>query len=136
MNRLHLGAAIMGVVLGGVLTATGFSDYGQMHDMFVFHDMRLFFTFCGAVGISAVAFFVLARRAKLPARRVHKATVVGAGLFGVGWAVTGACPAVTLVQLGNGYLPALASLGGVLVGAKLCGAVRQRWNWGSDSCDE
>jgi hypothetical protein len=27
-------------------------------------------------------------------------------------------------------------VGGVLVGAKLCGAVRQRWNWGSDSCDE
>jgi uncharacterized protein len=134
--KLHIYGAIMGIVLGVVLTATGFVDYGEVHRMFVFKDLRLWLTFCGAVGLSAVGFFVLARKAGLPKRSVHKATIIGAVIFGVGWAVTGACPAVTLVQLGNGYIPALATLGGVIVGALACGWARRRFAWEADSCDE
>jgi uncharacterized membrane protein YedE/YeeE len=135
--KAHLGGLTMGLLLGVALTMTGFVDYGAAHRMFVFQDLRLLFTFAGAVAISAAGFMALTRGAKLPRRPIRRGTVVGAVIFGIGWAITGACPAVTLVQIANGYLPALATLGGVLLGLELCSVVRARWlQWPVDSCDE
>ena len=37
-------------------------------------------------------------------------------LFGLGWALTGGCPAAPLVQLGEGKLAALATMVGIAVG--------------------
>ncbi len=134
--KAHLGAILAGLALGGVLAAAGFGDYGEVHKMFVFADLRLFLTFCGAVMLSALGFAVLARKANLPRRAIRRSTIVGAIIFGIGWAITGACPAASLVQLGGGQLPALATLGGILVGVELCSLTRSRWlHWEVDSCD-
>lgn len=54
-----------------------------------------------------------------PATRLDAPLVLGAALFGVGWALAGYCPGPALVGLGSGSLDALAFvlamwLGGVL----------------------
>ena len=98
--KYQLGAAAMGLCLGVTLTFVGFADWGTVHRMFVFQDLRLLFTFAGAVALSAPVFVVLARRgAALPRRSVYGSTVVGAILFGIGWALTGACPGAALVMI-------------------------------------
>ena len=43
----------------------------------------------------------------------------GAALFGIGWAISGGCPAIAIIQVGGGYLPALASVAGIIVGIRL-----------------
>jgi uncharacterized membrane protein YedE/YeeE len=134
--RAHLGAAALGLALGVTLTFAGFADYGQVHRMFTFQDLRMFLMFGGAVAITVVGFFLLARRAVLPRRLVRRHVAVGAALFGVGWALTGACPGAALAQLGNGYLPALASLAGIFAGATLYRRVSARLRWQTDSCGE
>lgn len=135
--RYQLGAAAMGLLLGITLTFVGFGDYGTVHRMFVFQDLRLLFTFAGAVALSAPVFALLARRgAALPRRSIYGSTLAGAALFGTGWALTGACPGAALVMLGCGYVPALASLGGIVAGILLCGVAQRRWmRWEADSCD-
>ena len=52
----------------------------------------------------------------LPKRRLHVGTVVGGVLFGIGWAVSGACPGAAFAQLGQGKLWALATLAGIVIG--------------------
>lgn len=135
--KYQLGAAAMGLLLGVTLTFVGFADWGTVHRMFVFQDLRLLFTFAGAVALSAPVFVVLARRGTpLPRRRVYGSTVLGAVLFGIGWALTGACPGAALVMIGCGYVPALASLAGIVAGMLLCAEVQRRWlRWEGDSCD-
>ncbi|HZS42587.1 MAG TPA: DUF6691 family protein [Polyangia bacterium] len=132
--RPHLGAALTGLALGVTLTLAGFADYGEVHRMFALTDLRLIFTFAGAVAISFVGLGVLARGAAIPRRSVRRSTVIGAALFGVGWALTGACPGAALAQLGNGYVPALASLGGIFAGALIHDRLRARLGWESDAC--
>jgi uncharacterized membrane protein YedE/YeeE len=93
--------------------------------MFTFADLRLLLTFAGAVTITGIGLRFLAR--PMPSRPMHRGVVIGGALFGVGWALTGACPGIALVQLGEGTLAAAFTLGGMLLGIRAYDAVNARW---------
>ncbi|MEQ8278230.1 MAG: YeeE/YedE thiosulfate transporter family protein [Deltaproteobacteria bacterium] len=123
MKTLLFNAA-MGLALGFALTRIGFADFGEVHAMFLLTDLRLVFTFGGAVALAYVGFRLTAKRpGRRPAKPMHGGVVPGSVLFGVGWAITGACPGIVIAQLGAGQLAALLTLGGMLFGAWLAGRV-------------
>jgi uncharacterized membrane protein YedE/YeeE len=141
--RPHVAVAILGVVLGAVISASGLSDWGEVHRMFSLgigragpaaDELRLVLAFGGAVLLSIAGFRLLARRDELPAKPIRAGTVPGAVLFGAGWALAGACPGAALVQLGEGKLGALVTLAGILAGARLHDALRKRLGWARHSC--
>lgn len=107
---------VFGAALGFVLCAVGFTDYDELHAMFTLADLRMLFTFAGAVAISAIGYRVLREARPLPRRFFHRGSIPGGVLFGIGWAIAGACPAVAFAQLGQGHLWALATLAGIVVG--------------------
>ncbi|WP_300010873.1 YeeE/YedE thiosulfate transporter family protein [Pseudonocardia sp.] len=113
-----LANVVAGLALGFTVTNIGFGDYAELHRMFTFQDLRMFLAFAGAVAIIVVVFAVL--RVRRTPTRIHAGVVPGAALFGVGWAISGGCPAIPIIQVGSGYLPALASIAGVVVGIRLC----------------
>ncbi|TCK20794.1 YeeE/YedE thiosulfate transporter family protein [Pseudonocardia endophytica] len=115
---------VAGLALGFVVANIGFGDYGQLHTMFTLRDPRMLLAFAGAVAIIVVVFAVIGVRRVPP--RLHAGVVPGAVLFGIGWAISGGCPAIPLVQLGSGYLPALATIAGIVVGVRLCRRVSPR----------
>jgi uncharacterized membrane protein YedE/YeeE len=51
---------------------------------------------------------------------------LGGLIFGMGWAVTGACPGPIYAQLGSGAYQALATFAGAFVGAYLYAWLRPR----------
>ncbi len=126
--------ALLGVALGATLSALGFTDYGELHRMFTFADPRLLLTFSTGVAIAGVGFAAYCRGGKMPRRRLRKGTILGALIFGVGWALTGGCPGALLAQIGEGKLPALLTLAGVAVGIALGHRVKARLRWDSGSC--
>jgi uncharacterized protein len=109
---------ITGLALGFTVTNIGFGDYAELNRMFTFQDLRMLFAFVGAVAVIIVAFALL--RVRRTPGRIHAGVVPGAILFGAGWAITGGCPAIPIVQLATGYLPALITIAGVIVGIRLC----------------
>jgi uncharacterized protein len=106
-----------GLALGFTVARIGFADFGELNAMFTFQDLRMLFAFAGAVGLIAVAFLLL--RVRRGPGRIHAGVVPGGILFGAGWAISGGCPAIPIVQVASGYLPAVATIGGVVVGMKL-----------------
>jgi len=130
----HLRFGLLGLGLGFTLSEAGFSDYGELHRMFVFADLRLLLAFAGAVAAAMAGFALLCRRDAVPRRPFHRGTVPGAVLFGAGWALCGACPAIALVQIGEGRVAAVAIAAGMLAGVWACQRVRRRWVWDSGSC--
>ncbi len=115
--------AAMGTLLGFSLSRIGFTSWDEVHRMFTFADLRLFLTFMGAVTLLGGAFYALKTRTSpaWPTKDIHRGTIAGGVLFGVGWALSGGCPGVVLAQLGEGKVFALLSLGGVLLGNWLYG---------------
>jgi hypothetical protein len=143
--RAHLPVAAFGLALGVVISAAGLSDWGEVHRMFClgvgrggpgWGELHLLLAFGGAVVLSIAGFGVLARHDDLPERPVRPGTIPGAILFGAGWAITGACPAAALVQLGEGKGAAAISLAGMIAGSWLHDVLRRRLGWARHSCAE
>jgi hypothetical protein len=128
---------LFGVLLGFSLSRIGFSDYDELHKMFVFADWRMFFAFAGGLVLATLLFQVLFRGRFRLSRPIHKGSIVGGVMFGLGWALAGGCPSVPLVQLGEGKVAALFTVGGIVTGMLLFRWLQIRYlHWNVTSCGE
>ncbi|GEL18453.1 YeeE/YedE thiosulfate transporter family protein [Pseudonocardia asaccharolytica] len=109
---------VAGLGLGFTVTNIGFGDYAELNRMFTFQDLRMLLAFAGAVAIIVVAYAIL--RVRRSPARIHAGVIPGAVLFGTGWAISGGCPAIPIIQVASGYLPAIVTIAGVVVGIWLC----------------
>jgi uncharacterized membrane protein YedE/YeeE len=88
-------------------------------------DASLAFVMMGAIAVHFVAYRVIRRRSAplfdtkfhVPTRKdIDPRLVLGAALFGVGWALGGFCPGPGLVAAGGGSLHAVIFLIGMTLG--------------------
>jgi uncharacterized protein len=130
---------LLGITFGVALSRIGFTSWDEVHRMFTFADLRLLLTFVVAVSVLAAAYPLLHGRwpshVPVTSRPIHKGTVLGGVLFGVGWALSGSCPSIALVQLGEGQLGALVTLAGIVAGNYAYAVVREKYLlWDTKSC--
>lgn len=133
---------LMGAVFGFLLSRAGVADFNHVNGMFLLKDFHMY----GVIGVAALVGFlglklVRGRRTLVgPAcevkRRERKpGNFIGGLLFGVGWAVTGACPGTSFVQLGGGHLSAAFTIVGILAGILSFRSLNDRfWHWPPDGC--
>ncbi|VAW71433.1 hypothetical protein MNBD_GAMMA12-3978 [hydrothermal vent metagenome] len=114
--KLHFLYAVFGLALGVTLSLGGLSDFSQIHSLFILQNIPLLLTFAGAIGLSILGFMLIQTNTKAPKKPFTKGTIPGSILFGLGWAITGACPSIALVQLGEGQLAALVTIAGIVSG--------------------
>ncbi len=124
VTALHAKLLVMGAALGFALSSMGFTSWDEVHAMFTLADPRLHLTFALGVTLLGIVYAIIRARSApaWPPRPLEARTVVGSIVFGVGWALSGACPGVVLAQLGEGRLHALLALGGIFLGNRLAGA--------------
>src|SRR3954468_19167656 len=138
--RTRLAAALIGGVFGVTLCWTGMSSPEVLRDGLLFRSAYLFLFFGAAVTTAFLGLRVLRivrPRALLTGEpvdwapeRPQRRHVMGALLFGVGWAVADACPGPIATQLGQGVWWSLATIVGLTIGlrqaARAGGAGRPR----------
>ena len=129
--------SLAGLFLGALLVVTGFADYDELHAMFRLENLRLLLTFAGGLGLSAVVFISLhlVGHLQLDRKILHPGILPGSVAFGFGWALTGACPSVMLAHLGQGKIPAVATIAGMVMGIYLYRYLQPRLlRWDSGTC--
>lgn len=57
---------------------------------------------------------------------VTKRTIVGAVIFGIGWGISGLCPATSITALGMGNWPVVFGVLGMFLGGLIYGMLRSR----------
>jgi uncharacterized membrane protein YedE/YeeE len=57
---------------------------------------------------------------------MHRGTVAGGLLFGIGWSLAGMCPGPIFVNIGEGKIYAIAALAGALTGTSAFGILYDR----------
>ena len=119
---------LFGAGFGFVLAAANLHEYDTIHKMLRLEEIDVFLLMGGAIGTSLPLLWWLERRrantviggplllSRSKPRREH---VVGGALFGVGWAVSGTCPAPALVMLVSGAGLAAVTITGLFVGLNL-----------------
>lgn len=104
-------------------------------DLFGAWDASLALVMVGAVAVHFVLHRVITRRATplfdtrfhLPTRKdLDTRLVLGAAIFGIGWALGGYCPGPGLVSAASGALPALVFVISMAMGMKLEQVASQR----------
>lgn len=135
---IHFVMALLGLAMGAVMVYTGFSNFNEVHNMFIFADFRLLFGFAGAVGITMLGFAIFEQINFSAGRKISKNNFTGGVMFGVGWAITGACPTIALVQVGQGQLAALFTIVGIFSGVWIYRYISSGTavNLGSEICGE
>jgi len=125
----RVAGAVIGIVFGVVLSWSGMTSPEIIREGLLFQSAYLFLFFAGAMGTAFAGLYVLRRRAPkaiLTGETVAWETVkperrhvVGSVLFGIGWGVSGACPAPIATQLGQGIVWGVPTTAGLVLGILL-----------------
>ncbi|WP_343132678.1 DUF6691 family protein [Haloterrigena salifodinae] len=127
------------ILVGGLIFGFGLA-YSHMArpevvlDFLQFSDFGLLFVMFGAAIVSGIAFAVVPRiRDSAPltgdvyGRRLKpfdRNVLIGGGIFGVGWGLSGICPGAAYASLGIGNVTILWVVVGMFAGAYLQGVWR------------
>jgi hypothetical protein len=100
-----------------------------------FEDFGLAFVMGGAAAVVSIVFYLASSSeltAPLSGRRytrrlkdLDREVVVGGGVFGVGWGLSGICPGAAYASLGIGNAAILYGILGMFIGAYLQGYLRE-----------
>jgi uncharacterized membrane protein YedE/YeeE len=125
----RIAAVLFGAAFGFLLSWGQFTSPDRIREMLLFEDLYLYEMMFSAIAIGFLGLRLLRRfhaRALIGGDFVSWVTerptrnhVVGAAIFGLGWAVTDSCPAPITGQLAQGVWWSIATLAGVFVGIEL-----------------
>ena len=131
----YFGLLVIGVFFGIVLTKSEVISWYRIQEMFYFDSFHMYGIIGSAVILTALVMYLLKRgrvRSTLgepieiePKPKQYRAALMGGTLFGLGWALTGACPGPIYIIIGYGYLVFLIVLIFALLGAFTYGLVRR-----------
>jgi uncharacterized membrane protein YedE/YeeE len=127
---------VIGAAFGLVLIKAEVASWYRIHEMFHFQAFHMFGIIGSAIAVGAVSVFLLKKLhsksltgetiAPKPKEFQKVGNLAGGFVFGLGWALTGACPGPMYALLGAGYTPIVLALAGALAGALVYATVRPR----------
>src|SRR5690606_2210420 len=107
----------------------------RLQEMFRFESFHMYGVIGSAVAVGALSLLIIRRSGVKTAegeaiqtkrKTLNKGTVIGGLLFGMGWAMTGACPGSLYALAGAGFPALIVTILAALVGTWIYGAVRKR----------
>ncbi len=136
LMRVKLVAVSFGLVFGFVLSWSTLSDPDSIRRMLLLQDAYLYLMFIAAIATGFVGCRIV-RALRMRAfvtgdvigwneTRPEPRHVYGAAIFGVGWAISDACPGPIATQVGRGFAWSLCLLTGVVLGITLFFRLRER----------
>jgi hypothetical protein len=134
---------LMGIWFGIVLVKGQLVSWQQINDMFHFKSAYMYLVIASAVAVGAISVALIRRFEpksvtgdiiEIKKKPFHKGVVFGGTLFGMGWAITGACPGPIYAQIGSGTLLAMVTFIGALSGMYLYAFLQPKlphnsWHW-------
>jgi len=120
-----------GLLLGIIFTKSEVVSWYRIYEMFKFKSFHMF----GIIGSAIITGIIIVQVIKkrgiksingtsilfTPKQITWKRYLFGGTIFGLGWAMTGACPGPIFTLVGNGYLSFLVVVFSALIGTFLYG---------------
>jgi uncharacterized protein len=127
----------LGVLFGAVLTASEVVSWYRIQEMFRFQAFHMYGIIGSAIVTAAAGLFLIRQfaptaltgdRITVPPKVMGRGTRywLGGAIFGLGWALVGACPGPMLALLGNGAGVYAVAIVAALAGTWVYGVLRPR----------
>lgn len=126
----------VGILFGVILTKSELISWFRIYEMFRFQSFHMY----GVIGSAVVVGIILIQLVKrnqmksmygdsisIPDKQFSVPRyLIGGVIFGLGWALTGACPAPMFILVGNGFLIMTVAIIAAVAGTYVYGAIRDR----------
>lgn len=127
---------LIGLLFGITMFKSEAASWFRIYEMFKFEAFHMY-GIIGSALIIGIVVVALIKRFKvksffgdtilfIPKEKTYGRYLVGGIIFGLGWALAGACPGPMFTLLGAGYLPILLVIVMAIVGTYLYGILKDK----------
>lgn len=121
---------LIGTVFGMIFVKAEIISWFRIQEMFRLQSFHMYGVIGSAI-VTGILSIQLIKRFNIktmhgetiliPAKEFKKGQIIGGFIFGLGWAITGACPGPLFAQIGSGYTVILVTLVAALAGTWVYG---------------
>ncbi|TPN87461.1 DUF6691 family protein [Aquimarina algicola] len=126
----------IGILFGITLFKSEAASWFRIYEMFQFHSFHMYGIIGSAVTLGLIS-TQLIKKYKIksfygdpihisPKDKNLRRYIFGGIIFGLGWALAGACPGPMFVLLGAGYLPIIVVIASAIIGTFLYGILKHK----------
>ena len=127
---------LVGIVFGIVLVKSEAVSWFRIYEMFRFQSFHMY-GIIGTAIASGILFLQLSKRSQLKSlngveiyvpkkEKGFPRYIIGGIIFGLGWALIGACPGPMYVLLGTGVYTMLIVIGAAVIGTFIYGVLKDK----------
>lgn len=126
---------IIGMLFGIILVKSQVISWFRINEMFRLQGFHMYGVIGSAVIVGIISIQVLKRfqlktihgeEIVIPDKIFQWGNVYGGLIFGLGWAITGACPGPLYAQIGSGFLVTIVTLLSALAGTWTYGLIKNK----------
>ncbi len=127
---------LVGIIFGITLTKAEVISWFRIYEMFRFQSFHMYGVIGSAViiGIILIQIVKRTRMKNLDGEEItieekpktYYNYIIGGTIFGLGWALTGACPGPLYALLGNGFSVIIVSILSAVLGTYVYGLLKPR----------
>ncbi|MBK8290205.1 MAG: YeeE/YedE family protein [Flammeovirgaceae bacterium] len=126
---------ITGIVFGIVFVKAEIISWYRIQEMFRLHSFYMYGVIGTAVMVGMISVWIIKRfriktmqgeQVAFHGKQFHWGNVIGGTIFGLGWAITGACPGPLFAQIGSGFLVVLVTLLSAVAGTWVYGLLQSK----------
>jgi len=121
---------ILGILFGIVFSKAEIISWFRIQEMFRLQSFFMYGVIGSAVLVALVSVQLIKKfniktlageKVEIPDKQFKKGQVIGGFIFGLGWALTGACPGPLYAQIGMGFTAVLVTLLSAIAGTWVYG---------------
>ncbi|WBA44163.1 DUF6691 family protein [Hymenobacter canadensis] len=126
---------VLGVLFGIILTKSEVVSWWRIQEMFRFQSFHMYGVIGSAIVVGMISIQLIKRNhlktlngepITIADKKYSHGTWIGGTIFGLGWALTGACPGPMFAQLGSGVGAAAVLILAALAGTWTYSALRDK----------
>lgn len=126
---------IVGIMFGIVFVKAEIISWFRIQEMFRLHSFHMYGVIGSAVVVGMLSVFLIKKfniktisgeTVQFHPKKFQRGQIYGGLIFGVGWAITGACPGPLFAQIGSGFVAVLVTLLSAIAGTWVYGYFRDR----------
>ena len=126
---------IVGILFGIVFVKAEIVSWFRIQEMFRLDSFHMYGVIGSAVTVALISLQIIKRfnlktisgeEVNVPPKQFNRGQIYGGFLFGLGWAITGACPGPLFAQIGSGFLVVIITLLSAIAGTWTYGLLRSK----------
>lgn len=131
----HLKYLIIGILFGIIFVKAEIISWFRIQEMFRMQSFHMYGVIGSAIFTAMISIFIIKRfkintiygeKIEIQAKSFSVGQIYGGLTFGLGWAVTGACPGPLFAQIGTGATVISVTLLSAIAGTWVYGLIRDK----------